>query len=349
MHSTRRERFGSPLGTRISGLSPLMCDPGMTWRQPACSSTGTCYVMYRQLASTWSENSGCPSLFSILSDRLPQAASQAGADSGEIGSTRKACSMKSLLTGEQIAQYHRDGFVAIREYFPRDEMDLLLEIARADREFIDGAVVKKDREGRTSRLSIRHYLARDIYGALSRSKRIVEPLEQLMGCEIYHYHHKMILKEPLVGGAWDWHQDFGYWYSSFLYPDMASCMIAVDRATRENGCLQMLKGSHRMGRLDHSKSGTQTGAELERVQVAVDQLELVYCELDPGSVLFFHCNLLHRSDPNESEDPRWSLICCYSAAHNRPVSPEVAGQYEKLETLDEARSERSRSNIEVRS
>jgi ectoine hydroxylase len=242
--------------------------------------------------------------------------------------------MTSVLNAEQIAQYQRDGYLVIEDYFTRDEMDLLLEITRADREFVDGAVKKQDREGRTSLLSIRHELPRDIYGAISRSKRVVEPLEQLVGSEIYHYHHKMMLKEPLVGGAWDWHQDFGYWYSSFLYPDMASCMIAVDRATRENGCLQVLKGSHRMGRLDHAKSGTQTGAELERVEAAVDQMELVYCELEPGSVLFFHCNLLHRSDPNESEDPRWSLICCYSAAHNRPISPDVAGQYEKLETLD---------------
>ena len=42
----------------------------------------------------------------------------------------------------------------------------------------------------------------------------------------------------------------------------------------------------------------------------------VYAELDPGDVLFFHCNVLHRSDQNRSELPRWSLICCYNARHN---------------------------------
>jgi ectoine hydroxylase-related dioxygenase (phytanoyl-CoA dioxygenase family) len=90
---------------------------------------------------------------------------------------------------------------------------------------------------------------------LSAVVRIVEPLEQILGGEVYHYHHKMMLKEPFVGGSWEWHQDYGYWYSnSCLFPYMASCLIAVDRATKENGCLQVIRGSHLMGRIDHNKT-----------------------------------------------------------------------------------------------
>ena len=84
----------------------------------------------------------------------------------------------------------------------------------------------------------------------------------------------MILKEPLTGGAWEWHQDYGYWYNNgCLFPHLASCMIAVDRATKENGCLQVLKGSHHLGRIDHGKVGDQTGADLERVAAALERLE----------------------------------------------------------------------------
>ncbi len=76
----------------------------------------------------------------------------------------------------------------------------------------------------------------------------------LLGDEVYHYHHKMMLKEPYVGGAWEWHQDYGYWYDyGCLYPDMGSCFIAVDPATRANGCLQVLPSSHRLGRINHMK------------------------------------------------------------------------------------------------
>ena len=73
-----------------------------------------------------------------------------------------------------------------------------------------------------------------------------------------------------------------------------------------------------MGRIDHGKAGTQTAADLERVEAALQRMELIYCELEPGDALFFHGNLLHRSDQNRSEMPRWSLICCYNTRHNDP-------------------------------
>ena len=57
----------------------------------------------------------------------------------------------------------------------------------------------------------------------------------------------MILKDARTGGAWAWHQDYGYWYQNgVLFPDLVSVMTAVDRSTRENGCLQVLRGSHRL-------------------------------------------------------------------------------------------------------
>ena len=109
-------------------------------------------------------------------------------------------------------------------------------------------------------------------------------------------------------------------------------MIAVDRASRENGCLQVLKGSHKLGRIEHGKSGDQTGADMERVRLAERELERVYCEMEPGTVLFFHSNLLHRSDPNESDYSRWALICCYSAASNPTFQAAAkSAHYEALE------------------
>ncbi len=134
-----------------------------------------------------------------------------------------------------------------------------------------------------------------------------------------------------MGGAWAWHQDYGYWYhNGCLYPLMASVSIAVDPATRENGCMQILKSSHHMGRVDHQLVGGQTGADLEVVNAACERLELVYCELEPGDALFFHCNVLHRSDQNRSADPRWSLICCYNAARNDPFKDSHHPRYSPL-------------------
>jgi hypothetical protein len=223
----------------------------------------------------------------------------------------------SRLTSEQIEQFNRDGYLLIEDLFDAEEMELLLGIASVDQQMAQQAYERLDSNSGRSKLWITDSLGEDIYSAFVRCRRIVDPMEQLLGGEVYHYHHKMMLKEPLLGGAWEWHQDYGYWYlNGCLFPEMASCLIAIDRATRENGCLQVIKGSHRMGRIDHGKAGEQKGADIERVNEALKRLELVHCEMQPGTALFFHCNLLHRSDANQSSHPRWSLICCYNAAHN---------------------------------
>jgi len=95
-------------------------------------------------------------------------------------------------------------------------------------------------------------------------------------------------------------------------------MIAVDQTTRENGCLQVIRGSHHMGRIEHGVTGQQTGADMERVEECLKRLERVYCEMEPGAGLFFHCNTLHRSDQNRSPGPRWTFLACYNAARNDP-------------------------------
>ena len=117
---------------------------------------------------------------------------------------------------------------------------------------------KEGGEGGKVRLSLWNHPGDTIYGMFARSNKMVNKVEELLGNEVYHYHSKMILKDPKIGGAWAWHQDYGYWYQNgLLYPDLVSVFIAVDKATRENGCLQVIKGSHLMGRIDHILTGDQ--------------------------------------------------------------------------------------------
>lgn len=243
-----------------------------------------------------------------------------------------------VLSDAQLANYHEDGFLIVERLFDAEEIALLRNIARADQELDRQAASRRDGQGGVIRLSLRNELADDIYSAFVRCRRIAGTMERLLGGEVYHYHHKMILKEPRVGGAWEWHQDYGYWYhTGCLFPDLASCMIAVDRATPENGCLQVLRGSHHLGRLDHGPIGDQTGADLEHVNAALERLELVRCAMEPGSAVFFHCNLLHRSDQNQSDEPRWALICCYNAARNDPYKESRHPRYTPLEIWPDER------------
>jgi ectoine hydroxylase-related dioxygenase (phytanoyl-CoA dioxygenase family) len=141
-------------------------------------------------------------------------------------------------------------------------------------------------------------------------------------------------KEPKVGGAWEWHQDYGYWYrDGFLYPQMLSVLTALTASTKENGCLQVIKGSHLMGRIDHGFSGEQVGANQERVDEALNRLELLYVEMEAGDTLFFHSNTLHRSDANNSDSPRWSLISAYNLITNKPYKGDNTSSTTPIEVV----------------
>jgi ectoine hydroxylase-related dioxygenase (phytanoyl-CoA dioxygenase family) len=224
------------------------------------------------------------------------------------------------LTEEDRKKWEEDGYILVPNLLDEEEVDILYRAAKGDEGLRNAAMDRRDAAGRASRLSLWNHPSDDVFGMVARSERIVSTMDQLFDGEMYHWHTKLMMKEPKVGGAWEWHQDYGYWYNhGCLYPDMASCLMALDPATKENGCLQVLKGSHKLGRVEHGQFGDQTGADPKRVEAARERLELVHCEMAPGTGLFFHGNVLHASSANDSERPRWSLICCYNAAWNDPI------------------------------
>jgi ectoine hydroxylase len=244
---------------------------------------------------------------------------------------------KGPLNDLQVRNYHVDGYVVAEGLFDKEEVSLLQRAAKADRELDQHSFAKRDGEGGTVRLSLWNHPGDTLYGMFARSESIVKSAEKLLGGEVYHYHSKMIMKDPRVGGAWTWHQDYGYWYQNgVLAPLLCSAFIAVDPATRENGCMQVLRGSHELGRIDHVLSGEQAGADRERVAEIQKRLALVYVEMKPGDTLFFHCNLLHRSDQNRSDNPRWSMICCYNAARNDPYKESHHPRYTPLEQVPDS-------------
>jgi len=224
-----------------------------------------------------------------------------------------------MLTPQQLADFSRDGYLFLRGLLDAEETLLLQQAARSDAQLHARAMDVCDTQGRRTNLTLWNHPGNDIYGMIARSEKFAGVMEELMGDEVYHYHSKLSAKEPRVGGAWEWHQDYGYWYNNgCLWPDMASVFLAIDPCTKENGCMQALRGSHLIGRIEHGRFGEQTGADPVRVEQAIKRLELIYCEMSPGDAFFFHANLLHCSAPNRSEHPRWGLLCCYNTKHNDP-------------------------------
>ena len=241
------------------------------------------------------------------------------------------------LTPQQLDCFHTRGYLIVPGLLNAQETQTLSEVARLDQALASKMLNRKDAEGGTAQLALDNHLSDNMYSAIVQSERLVRPIEAMLGGEVYHYHHKVSAKKPFEGGAWEWHQDYGYWYNNgCLFPYMASCYIAIDPATRENGCMQLIAGSQDMGRIEHGTAGEQTGANMERVTAALDHMELVYAEMNAGDALFFHANTLHRSDQNRSPNPRWGLICCYNAARNDPYKPGPHPGYTPMPVLPDS-------------
>ena len=239
-----------------------------------------------------------------------------------------------MIDDQKLKQFKSDGFLVFPQLFSTAETDLLRDRAKSDHQMDQHSYGRGDGEGGNIRLSLWNQPGDGIYGAFARSRRLFEVAQSLLGDEPYHYHSKMIMKDAKVGGAWAWHQDYGYWYqNAVLKPNLVSAFIAVDPCTKENGCLQVIERSHHYDRIEHVLTGEQAGANLERVAQIEKREKLTYVEMNPGDVIFFHANLLHRSDQNNSDKPRWSMICCYNAKSNEPYEESRHPFYSPIDVV----------------
>ena len=227
--------------------------------------------------------------------------------------------------------FTNDGYIVEKNLFSEEEINKL-------KKFIESSSEKKNesRETKSStgklNITLWDHPSDDLFGKFSTNERIVKPMEEYLGDEVYHYHSKIIWKKPGDGG-FDWHQDYGYWYhNACLYPDMGSCFIMLDRATKENGCLKVLKGSHKVGRIGHGVSDTpEQTADMERIAELEKRHESVYITAEPGDALFFHSNLLHSSNKNKSNDSRRTLIVCFNTKSNNPYKDSSHASYSPLQ------------------
>lgn len=229
------------------------------------------------------------------------------------------------LSKEQITQYHNEGFVIIPGFFDPEEVKPIKQACEADPE-LGGAWTKwSDSNGYLNQIVAWTDLGDSLLGVIPRTARMVNATEVLLGGEeCYHWHSKLIVKNPHSQAWIEWHQGYGGWYNDgCLYPHFVTCTLAIDHHSKENGCLQVVKKSQLIGRLDHKIVGGDTLAiDPVWMEKVLERLEIVYCEMEPGDALFLHANTIHCSGNNCTNYPRTAITCHYNAASNEPFSLE---------------------------
>ena len=224
--------------------------------------------------------------------------------------------MVSRLDNTHREAYERDGFVRIPGFFDATELEPLLDAYREDPSVRGSLYGMVDNDGAPHPICIWTELGDDIIGMVPRMERMVDATEALMAEPCYHWHSKITVKPPGCDALIDWHQDFASWYDDGVpFPKMLTVGIAVEPATRENGCLQLIPGSHQIGKMDF----LDTESFERRLEHAQETLGLVHCEMAAGDAVFFHCNTLHGSASNHSDSSRLMLFVSYNAVSNEPI------------------------------
>ncbi|XP_022321248.2 L-proline trans-4-hydroxylase-like [Crassostrea virginica] len=240
------------------------------------------------------------------------------------------------VTKNMVEAFHQDGYIIIRNLLSKKEIEMAGRVVESNGTMQRYKFGVKDIHGNESAQITWNQPGNDITGLIARSDKVAGTAEKLLGGECYHYHSKVVIKDPLAGGERAWHQDYGYWYQNgCLFPDMLTVFITVDKTDKSNGCLQLLRGSHKCGRIEHTLVGDETGAKISRVNDLLKVCPLDYIETEPGDAVFFHSNLLHMSAVNTSTRRRLAFLIAYNKASNNPVKKHHHPQYTPLKKVSD--------------
>jgi ectoine hydroxylase-related dioxygenase (phytanoyl-CoA dioxygenase family) len=226
-----------------------------------------------------------------------------------------------MLTLEQIAQYHDEGYTVLDEFLGRDAVEAILSdiedlTALATVAHHDAARLEMEPnqgpEGKKVRRIYEPCTHYPCFRALSESKELLDVLEQLIGPNLMFHLSKVNMKPAALGSVVEWHQDLTYY--PLTNTDSVTVLFYLEDADASNGCLQVIpRGQQRV--LDHTAKGIFQG----RVTETVDTSKAVFLEAKAGSVILMHGLTPHSSAPNLSPKSRTTLIMAYRAADALPI------------------------------
>jgi hypothetical protein len=233
-----------------------------------------------------------------------------------LGAHQRPGAERLALSADQVDLFHQQGYLAGIRVLDDSQVDVLL----------------RDLEEIADPAHPRHHLfyefhsnespdpARVLFHALGAWRlspafhdllwhpAFVQPAVQLLGGPVRFWHDQLFCKPPRHGGGVAWHQDYSYWTRTVPMAHL-TCWIALDDATRHNGCLQYIPGSHRWNLLPITGLAGQMDA-IEAVLTPEQRAQFtpVAAELRRGEATFHHPLMVHGSSANESDRPRRGTV-----------------------------------------
>ncbi|MBW8716096.1 MAG: phytanoyl-CoA dioxygenase family protein [Variovorax paradoxus] len=250
------------------------------------------------------------------------------------------------LTPEQRAQFERDGYLFFPGHFSPEETRALTD-AVPDLYSKREAFNVREKGSDAVRTNFAAHLISEPFARLARHPRMVEPVMDLFGEEVYMHQFKINGKMAFEGDVWQWHQDYGTWLNDDLMPTERAMNVAIflDEVNEHNGPLMFIPGSHRKGVVDAKHDLTTTSYPLwtvdnDLIRQLVDRAGgkghydaagrhigggIVSPKGPAGSMILFHSCLVHASGSNLSPFNRVAVylsLCAVSNHIRRHKRPE---------------------------
>lgn len=238
----------------------------------------------------------------------------------------------SHFSPQELEEWRRDGYLIVRELAPQP----MLEEMRAEiREALHrlngpieyeadvqypGAPESREAEGGQTVRRLKQAHSRGfVFTEWIQHPAIVGRLCDILGptiaCPLAH-HNCIMTKSPRFSSETGWHQDIRYW--SFRKPELVNVWLALDQENPENGCLQLIPGTHHQAFLPNRLDPDL----FLRPEIAENEMLIrsaVYARLDPGDVLFFHCRTFHAAGANLTSQTKHSVVFTYRGGDNAPL------------------------------
>lgn len=229
----------------------------------------------------------------------------------------------------QLKHYHELGFLFIEGCFSEKETEIINSQIPA-LFACDSPARIMENDKRTVRSVFGAHTTNEVMYKLAHHPRLVEPATQMLEGNVYIHQFKINAKAAITGGVWNWHQDFIFWLreDGMIEPQAVTAALFLDEVTEYNGPIRLIPRSHHFGTIDTPPRDTAPDwtasviADLKYSLSSEDLAPLVASNgiVEPkgpqGSVLFFHCNLVHGSAPNISPSDRKIAFVTFNSTAN---------------------------------
>jgi len=242
--------------------------------------------------------------------------------------------MNIELTSNMKDQWERDGYFVVRNVISPDQareirgvlVDKILSYAKTPEghEFDPAGVEGDSPEARISRarkLGNFGWESPLIWHTIHAGWPVTSLVRQFLGDDLLVKYAACFLKPPRVGSSTPWHQDNALWRDGEL--DNFNLWMAIDAATRENGCMQMIPGTHTWPIIEHQSYPDGVHAEIprEHMEEVLAKHDVIHAELDPGDMICWRSSLYHFSPPNHSDQSRIAVAAVYNSLAMARANP----------------------------